>query len=72
MPRRHRKMKGGFLDSLGSTLSGVIIDNYFILSNGEKDWHGIWLVFAIYSLVVAIAFAFLFRHTHDPEVELNH
>ena len=22
MPRRHRKMKGGFLDSLGSTLSG--------------------------------------------------
>jgi NHS family xanthosine MFS transporter len=57
---------------LGSTLSGIIIDNYFIMANGEKNWHGIWLVFAIYSLVVAIAFAFLFRHTHDPEVELNH
>jgi NHS family xanthosine MFS transporter len=35
-----------------------------------KDWHQIWLAFAIYSLIVAIAFAVLFKHEHNPnEVE---
>ena len=39
-----------------------------------KDWHQIWLAFAIYSLIIAIAFAVLFKHEHHPkEVEnLNH
>lgn len=39
-----------------------------------KDWHSIWLAFAIYSLVIAIAFAILFKHEHNPnEVEnVNH
>lgn len=39
-----------------------------------KDWHQIWLAFAIYSLIIAIAFAILFKHEHNPnEVEtLNH
>lgn len=32
-----------------------------------KDWHPIWLSFAGYALVVAILFALLFRHKHDPE-----
>ena len=57
---------------LGSVLSGIIISNYFILENGEKDWHGIWLVFAAYSLVVALLFAVMFKHTHDPNLEVNH
>ena len=35
-----------------------------------KDWHTIWLAFAVYSLLIAISFAFLFKHKHDPkEVE---
>jgi len=35
-----------------------------------KDWHQIWLAFAIYSLIIAIAFALLFKHEHNPkEVE---
>jgi NHS family xanthosine MFS transporter len=32
-----------------------------------KDWHPIWLSFAGYAFVVAILFALLFRHKHDPE-----
>ncbi len=32
-----------------------------------KDWHNIWLTFAIYALVIAIAFAILFKHKHDPK-----
>lgn len=32
-----------------------------------KDWHSIWLAFAVYALVVAIAFAILFKHKHNPK-----
>lgn len=32
-----------------------------------KDWQNIWLTFALYSLVIAIAFAVLFKHKHDPK-----
>lgn len=37
-----------------------------------KDWPEIWLAFAGYALIIAIAFAILFKHKHDPEaVEEN-
>lgn len=57
---------------MGSVLSGIIISKYYILENGEKNWHGIWLVFATYSLVVAVFFALIFKHKHDPNLEVNH
>jgi NHS family xanthosine MFS transporter len=59
---------------LGSRISGIVIDTYFTLGNGRFDWKGIWLTFATYSLIVAILFAILFRHKHDPETlsELTH
>jgi NHS family xanthosine MFS transporter len=60
-------MTNGFGAFLGSRLSGIVIDNYFILADGSFDWKGIWLSFAAYSLVVAILFALLFRHKHDPK-----
>jgi NHS family xanthosine MFS transporter len=31
-----------------------------------KEWSPIWLTFAIYALVVAILFSFLFKHKHNP------
>jgi NHS family xanthosine MFS transporter len=31
-----------------------------------KDWHNIWLSFAAYALVLAVLFAILFRHKHNP------
>lgn len=31
-----------------------------------KDWRQIWVAFAIYTLVIAILFALLFRHKHQP------
>lgn len=39
-----------------------------------KDWHQIWLSFAAYSLIIAIAFALMFKHKHDPKVvdAINH
>jgi MFS transporter, NHS family, xanthosine permease len=63
-------MTNGFGAVLGSGVSGVIIDEYFTASGGEKQWQQIWLCFAAYALVVAILFALLFKHKHRPE-ELN-
>ena len=63
-------MTNGFGAYLGSKISGAVIDNYFTTAKG-KDWHGIWLSFAIYSLIVAILFAIFFKHKHDPEALKN-
>ncbi len=32
-----------------------------------KEWTNIWLTFALYAAVVAILFAFMFKHKHEPE-----
>jgi MFS transporter, NHS family, xanthosine permease len=58
-------MTNGFGAFLGSRLSGIVIDTWFILPNGTFDWHGIWLAFAGYSVVVAILFSIVFQHKHD-------
>jgi NHS family xanthosine MFS transporter len=36
-----------------------------------KQWHPIWLAFAIYALIVAVLFAIFFRHKHDPKQVAN-
>jgi MFS transporter, NHS family, xanthosine permease len=59
-------MTNGFGAVLGSSLSGIIIQKYFTYADNSKDWHGIWISFALYSLVIAILFIVLFRHKHDP------
>lgn len=59
-------MTNGVGAYLGSTVSGWMIDKYFTNYSG-KDWHGIWLSFAIYAFIVAILFAVLFRYKHNPE-----
>lgn len=63
-------MTNGIGAYLGSKVSGYAIDTYF--TNGQiKDWHNIWLSFAIYSLIIAIAFAIMFRHKHNPQDVAN-
>jgi MFS transporter, NHS family, xanthosine permease len=59
-------MTNGFGAYSGSKISGYVIDKFYTTAEG-KDWHGIWLAFAIYSLVVAIAFAIFFKHKHDSK-----
>lgn len=60
-------MTNGFGAVLGSLLSGYLLQKYFTLENGDKMWHEIWLYFAGYALVIAILFAILFKHKHDPK-----
>ena len=59
-------MTNGVGAYLGSVISGYAIDKYF--THGEtKDWHSIWLSFALYALIISIAFAVMFKHKHKPE-----
>ncbi len=67
-------MTNGFGAIFGSWSSGVIIDNFFVNPNGHFNWHDIWMTFSIYSLVIAVLFAVLFKHKHNPEevAEIKH
>ena len=63
-------MSNGFGALFGGLLSGIVIDKYFT-HDGIRDWHSIWLSFAGYALVIAILFALMFKHKHDPKVVEN-
>lgn len=60
-------MTNGIGAVLGSLVAGFVIDHWFTAADGAKDWHGIWITFAVYALVMAIVFVPLFKHKHDPQ-----
>ena len=43
------------------------INGWFTNPIQIKDWHNIWLTFAVYALIITIAFAILFKHKHNPK-----
>lgn len=66
---------------VGAKASGFIVDIYskYQIINGEstlisRDWYTIWMVFAIYALVLAVFFTLIFKYKHNPEEigEINH
>nr|WP_246606728.1 nucleoside permease [Lysobacter antarcticus] len=57
-------MTNGFGAVLGSVLSGFIIEHFFTYADQSKNWHGIWMTFALYSLALAVLFVPLFKHKH--------
>ena len=61
-------MTNGVGAVLGSSISGIVIDRFFTFADESKDWHGIWITFYLYALVVAVLFVILFKHHHQPEV----
>jgi len=60
---------GAFIGGMGS---GFVVDYY--TNDGIKDWSSIWFTFAIYSLIVGILFAIVFKYKHDPDQlkSINH
>ncbi len=54
---------------IGAVLSGWVVDLYRY--DGHVDWHSVWTVFAVYSLVIAILFAVSFKYKHNPEEEFE-
>lgn len=63
-------MTNGVGAYLGSKISGFIIDSYYTGAEGNKNWHGIWLSFAIYALVVAVLFVIFFKE-EKKEIHLS-
>ena len=63
-------MSNGFGAFFGGLFSGIVIDKFFT-NNGVRDWHNIWLAFAGYALIIAIAFAIFFKHKHNPDEVAN-
>ena len=59
-------MSNGFGAFFGGLVSGIVIDKFFTHA-GNRDWHSIWLSFSGYALVIAVLFAILFKHKHDPK-----
>ena len=59
-------MTNGFGAVLGSSISGWLIQHCFTTDQG-KDWQGIWLSFAAYTLVIAIAFWIFFNFKDKPK-----
>jgi len=64
-------MTNGVGAFLGSKMSGWLIDKYHTTTDGNKEWQGIWLTFAIYALIVAVLFAIFFRHKHNQNEVAN-
>ncbi len=56
----------GFGAVLGSKISGLMIEKYYTSADGLRNWQGIWLVFAIYALIIGILFLIFFKHKHGP------
>ena len=59
-------MTNGVGAVLGSLVAGYAIDRFYTQAGGAKDWHGIWLAFALYALAMAVVFVLLFRYRHAP------
>ncbi|KAA9325311.1 nucleoside permease [Hymenobacter busanensis] len=64
-------MTNGFGAVLGSLVSGEVIERFFTNADQSKDWHNIWLTFALYALGIAVLFVLLFRHKHNPQEVRN-
>ncbi|WP_183559535.1 nucleoside permease [Mucilaginibacter sp. SP1R1] len=62
-------MVNGFGAFFGSFASGLIIDKFFTHADHSKNWHGIWLTFAAYALVIALIFPFVFRYKHNAALK---
>jgi NHS family xanthosine MFS transporter len=60
----NNQLMAGFVENQGVTISGGIFNTPVLM----KDWQNIWLSFAVYALIIAIAFAVMFKHKHDPKV----
>ena len=67
-------MTNGLGAAIGTLSAQMVIDRYVNSLGANADpmavWHGwntCWYIFAGYALVVAVAFAIMFRYKHEPE-----
>ncbi len=58
----HEKIFKGLTENTSIGADGV-----FSKAIEFNDWPAIWIAFAAYALVIAVLFALMFRHKHEPE-----
>ena len=61
-------MTNGIGATVGTLAAGKVVD-HFCQWEGDflvGDWQATWLIFAGYALLVAVAFAILFKYKHQP------
>ncbi len=63
-------MTNGIGAIIGAYGSGFVVDLY-TGAEGMRDWPTIWFIFALYALIVAVAFAIIFKYKHDPNEDLE-
>ena len=55
-----------FVEFIGKQGSSIV-NGALTKEIAMKDWPHIWLAFAAYALVIAVLFALMFKHKHNPE-----
>jgi MFS transporter, NHS family, xanthosine permease len=63
-------MTNGIGATIGSYGAGAVV-KHFVNDAKQPDWQLTWFIFAGYALVIAITFAMLFKHKHDPKTIEN-
>lgn len=63
-------MTNGIGAIIGAYGSGYVVDLY-TGAEGMRDWPTIWFIFALYALIVTVAFAIIFKYKHDPNEDLE-
>lgn len=59
-----------FVEFIGKQGSSIV-NGHLTKEIAMKDWPHIWLAFAAYALVIAVLFALMFKHKHNPEAIEN-
>ncbi|MDO4763583.1 MAG: MFS transporter [Flavobacteriaceae bacterium] len=73
-------MTNGLGSTIGMLVAGEVINHFQVFSDSTDaitkvaGWSSAWSVFAIYSLLVAVLFMFVFKYKHNPEKldKINH
>ena len=65
-------MTNGLGSTIGMLIAGEVVNRYQIFSNANpltkmNGWYSAWGIFAIYALIVGIAFMLIFNYKHQPE-----
>jgi len=66
-------MTNGIGATLGSIIAGKVIEKFFTDNlTGVISWNlphslNVWFAFAAYALAVALLFAVIFKHKHNPD-----
>ena len=58
-------MTNGIGAIIGGEFAGRVVTHF--TQNDTVQWSNVWYTFAGYSLVIAILFAFIFKHQHNPK-----